>query len=299
MKFGESAARIERSGGSVAGFVGEATEFYERCEGYGGYGNREVSRNDANRAMQRDPLVTRNDKVKAERFDSVEKHIATIGTAVKLVDSSTVMGIIVVPVFLDFDLRQWILWMEHYFARKGLTDFEKLHMAYVFIVGEAERYITRFDSLMPIRSWKEMKEMLLLKFGADDDPEKMILNAESDRSYNGHHVELHVFDGVNPESWIVQADRYYTHQNDDYKLGMISLNLSGTVRSWLAGMLRRKKIKNWADFKQQLLAQFDPAMSCSAVDVKDESTFLSEGVHETQVEKHSTTVEEVSLTSVT
>ncbi|KAF2592025.1 hypothetical protein F2Q70_00039208 [Brassica cretica] len=39
-------------------------------------------------------------------------------------------------------------------------------------------------------------------------------------------------------------------------------------------------------------------MSCSAVDVKDESTFLSEGVHETEVEKHSTTVEEVSLTSV-
>ncbi|KAF2621040.1 hypothetical protein F2Q68_00039894 [Brassica cretica] len=225
MKFGESAARIERRGGSVARFVGEATEFYERCEGYGGYGNREVSRNDANRAMQRDPLVTRNDKVKAERFDSVEKHIATIGTAVKLVDSSTGMGIIVVPVFLDFDLRQWILWMEHYFARKGLTDFEKLHMAYVFFVGEAER------------------------------------------SYNGHHVELHVFDGVNTESWIVQADR--------------------------------KKIKNWADFKQQLIAQFDPAMSCSAVDVKDESTFLSEGVHETQVEKHSTTVEEVSLTSVT
>ncbi|KAF2621046.1 hypothetical protein F2Q68_00039898 [Brassica cretica] len=39
-------------------------------------------------------------------------------------------------------------------------------------------------------------------------------------------------------------------------------------------------------------------MSCSVVDVKDESTFLSEGVHETEVEKHSTTVEEVSLTSI-
>ena len=57
------------------------------------------------------------------------------------------------------------------------------------------------------------------------------------------------------------------------------------MRSWLAGMLRRKKIKGWADFKQQLLPRFDPAMSCSAVDVKDESSSLSEGVHETEVER--------------
>uniref|UniRef100_M4DDQ7 Uncharacterized protein n=1 Tax=Brassica campestris TaxID=3711 RepID=M4DDQ7_BRACM len=225
-KFGESAARESREAKSVAGFVGGATEFdgsYRGCEGYGSYENRGVSRDDANKTMQRDPLVTRNNKATAERLDSVEKQIATIGE-----DSSAVMGIVTVPVFPDVDLRQWISWMEHYFARKGLTDFEKLHMAYGFIVDEAE-----------------------------------------------------------------------SHQNDDYKLGMISLNLSGTVRSWLAGMLRRKKIKNWADFKQQLLAQFDPAMSCSAVDVKDESTFLSEGVHETEVEKHSTAVEAVSLSSVT
>ncbi|KAL0854346.1 hypothetical protein Bca101_059498 [Brassica carinata] len=45
-------------------------------------------------------------------------------------------------------------------------------MAYGFIVGEAERYITLLDSWMSIRSWKEMKEMLWLKFGAADDPEK-------------------------------------------------------------------------------------------------------------------------------
>lgn len=42
MKFGESAARIEGSDGFVAGFVGGAIEFYERCEDYGSYGNRGV-----------------------------------------------------------------------------------------------------------------------------------------------------------------------------------------------------------------------------------------------------------------
>ncbi|WZZ12895.1 hypothetical protein YC2023_105984 [Brassica napus] len=178
MKFGESAARIKGSDGFVAGFVGGAIEFHERCEDYGSYGNRRVSRDDANKTMQRDPLVTRNDKATAERLDSVEKQIATIGE-----DSSAVMGIVTVPVFPDVDLRQWISWMEHYFARKGLTDFEKLHMAYGFIVDEAERYISGIDSLRPIRSWKHMKETLLWQFGADDDPEKIRMKASYDRGH--------------------------------------------------------------------------------------------------------------------
>ncbi|KAF3537235.1 hypothetical protein F2Q69_00022485 [Brassica cretica] len=69
--------------------------------------------------------------------------------------------------------------MENYFDRKGHTDFEKLHMAHGFIWGEAERYI---DSLKPISSWNEMKETLLLRFGEDDDPEKIKLENEDRRS---------------------------------------------------------------------------------------------------------------------
>ncbi|KAL0729057.1 hypothetical protein Bca4012_025150 [Brassica carinata] len=91
------------------------------------------------------------------------------------------MGIVVVPLFPDVELQQWISWMENYFDRKGLTDFEKLHMAHGFIWGEAERYINSINSIMPIRNWKEMKETLLLRFGADDDPEKIKLQIESDR----------------------------------------------------------------------------------------------------------------------
>ncbi|KAL0854862.1 hypothetical protein Bca101_060014 [Brassica carinata] len=91
------------------------------------------------------------------------------------------MGIVVVPLFPDVELQQWISWMENYFDRKGLTDFEKLHMAHGFIWGEAERYINSINSIMRIRNWKEMKETLLLRFGADDDPEKIKLQIESDR----------------------------------------------------------------------------------------------------------------------
>ncbi|KAF3522051.1 hypothetical protein F2Q69_00049113 [Brassica cretica] len=129
--------------------------------------------------------MSRNAKAMAERFDSVENPIATIGTEEKLEDSSAIMGIVMVPVFPDVDLRQWISWMEHYFARKGLNDFEKLHMAHGFIVDEAERYI---DSLKPISSWKEMKETLLLKFGADDDPERIKLENEV-RRYKEQLIE--------------------------------------------------------------------------------------------------------------
>ncbi|CAH8361883.1 unnamed protein product [Eruca vesicaria subsp. sativa] len=154
------------------------------------------------------------------------------------------MGIVVVPLFPDVELQQWISWMENYFDREGLTDFEKLPMAHGFIVDEAERYI---DSLKPMNSWKEMKETLLLKFGADDDLEKMrlkpLLNGDMwkrpDLQSHSHvvpvvestlkvpylnleqnendsqlgyqernaevdqHVELPIFVGVNPESWIV------------------------------------------------------------------------------------------------
>ncbi|KAF2596255.1 hypothetical protein F2Q68_00010273 [Brassica cretica] len=52
-------------------------------------------------------------------------------------------------------------------------------MANGFIWGEAERYI---NSLKPISSWKEMKETLLLRFGEDDDPQKINLENEDRRS---------------------------------------------------------------------------------------------------------------------
>ncbi|KAL0729128.1 hypothetical protein Bca4012_025221 [Brassica carinata] len=38
------------------------------------------------------------------------------------------MGIVEVPVFPYVELREWISWMEDYFIRKRLTDFEKLHI---------------------------------------------------------------------------------------------------------------------------------------------------------------------------
>ncbi|KAL0700646.1 hypothetical protein Bca4012_056768 [Brassica carinata] len=133
--------------------------------------------------MQRDPLVTRNDKATAEQFDSVATQIATIGTEAKLEDSSPVMGIVEVPVFPYVGLRQWISWMEHYFARKGLNEFEKLHMADGFIEGEPAKYLASIEKYFPIRSWEELKTKLIWEFGADDDQEKIIMKARRARSH--------------------------------------------------------------------------------------------------------------------
>lgn len=57
-------------------------------------------------------------------------------------------------------------------------------MASGFIVGEVERYINSINLIMPIRSWKEMKETLMLKFGADEDPEKTRLKIYLDRCHD-------------------------------------------------------------------------------------------------------------------
>uniref|UniRef100_A0A0D3A9E4 Retrotransposon gag domain-containing protein n=1 Tax=Brassica oleracea var. oleracea TaxID=109376 RepID=A0A0D3A9E4_BRAOL len=88
------------------------------------------------------------------------------------------MGIVEVPMFPNVELR-W--WMEDYFVRKQLTDFEKLHMAGGFIEGEAAEYLDSISNFFPIRSWDEMKTKFIWEFGIDDDPEKIIMKAKFDR----------------------------------------------------------------------------------------------------------------------
>ncbi|KAL0877946.1 hypothetical protein Bca101_027652 [Brassica carinata] len=262
------------------------------------------------------------------------------------------MGMVEVPVFPYVELREWISWMEDYFIRKRFTDFEKLHMAYGFIEGEADRYITDIDSFMPIRNWKEMKETLLLRFGTDDDHEKMILKAESDRCYNAiingkrgalqshshvvpavestlkvpylnleknendwqlgyrdrstgvdHHVELPMFDGVNPKSWIVDVEYFYTmgRYSDEAKLDLVSLCLQGAARQWFYWVRRRTKFKDWSDFKCKLLAQFGSVPSFSLVETNSGAGSVASNVvvHEPYLARNTTspTIEVVFMSS--
>lgn len=57
-----------------------------------------------------------------------------------------------------------------------------------------------------------------------------VLNVES--SDNAVFEGLPMFDGANPESWIVKADGFFSHYEDDAKLDLIFLYLEGAARRW-------------------------------------------------------------------
>lgn len=208
--------------------------------------------------------------------------------------------------------------MERFF--RLFSDDERMGLVFLCLKGPAYRWFAWETERRRITDWIGFKCRVLARFGHVRSCSSVEMRVEEDSSFrsgaiHGIFVEkkiaspfveevvvmhLSMFDGANPESWIVQADRFFVHYEDDAKLDLIFLYLKGDAYKWFYWMMRRQRFKDWSDFKKQLLARFGPATCCSTVDVnvKDESTVLSEGVHETEVEKHSTTVEEASLTSV-
>ncbi|KAF3537238.1 hypothetical protein F2Q69_00022482 [Brassica cretica] len=175
-------------------------------------------------------------------------------------------AVLEVPVFSEVDLLPWLCWMEQYFSHKQLTDFEKLQMAHGFIEGEAGRYINRFSSIMPIRSWKELRETLLLRFGADDDLEKIQLQIESDRC-----LELSNR-GVVSETELEQVTKLPLLEEFEEK-SVAEMSLTGPDR-----------------LKKRALATVDD-MSVSSSDWHVSS---SEAAQEAEIEKQTATMEEVN-----
>lgn len=185
------------------------------------------------------------------------------------------MGIVVVPLFPDVELQEWISWMENYFDRKGHTDFEKLHMAHGFIWGEAERYI---DSLKPMSSWKEMKETLLLRFGEDDDPEKIKLENE-DRRYREQVIER----VRKTESEILQETPTNLEEVTLSSESLIQVSKTTSDDIEKDSQLGYQGIENRdGPLMNDLLERFGPVQSCSSVaaKLKDESYCHSEVVPE-------------------
>lgn len=223
----------------------------------------------------------------------------------------------VTPMFDGTNPDSWIEEVERFF--RLFCDEERMGLVFLCLKGPAYRWFAWETERRRITDWIGFKCRVLARFGHVRSCSSVEMRVEEDSSFrsgaiHGIFVEkiaspfvvevvlmhLSMFDGANPESWIVQADRFFVHYEDDAKLDLIFLYLKGDAYKWFYWMMRRQRFKDWSDFKKQLLARFGPAMCCSTVDVnvKDESTVLSEGVHETEVEKHSTTVEEASLTSV-
>ncbi|EOA23198.1 hypothetical protein CARUB_v10018779mg [Capsella rubella] len=87
--------------------------------------------------------------------------------------------IVEVPVFTGYGLRPWIDWMEQYFAQyDDFTDLQKQAMAYGVIEGEALSWYHQRQKMLLFRSWEDLRDCLLLRFGDRDDPQLIKLLAK-------------------------------------------------------------------------------------------------------------------------
>ncbi|XP_055809376.1 uncharacterized protein LOC129877868 [Solanum dulcamara] len=70
-------------------------------------------------------------------------------------------------------------------------------------------------------------------------------------------VELGRFHGVNPESWVFQADYFELYGiTEDHKLILASFYLDGDALEWYRWLFRNKQLFNWEHFTEKLLVRF-------------------------------------------
>lgn len=63
-------------------------------------------------------------------------------------------------------------------------------------------------------------------------------------------VELSRFNGLNPEAWLFQAERYFEFYNilPDHQLSLASFYLDGEALDWYRWMFRNKQLIDWPHF---------------------------------------------------
>lgn len=146
-------------------------------------------------------------------------------------------------------------------------------MAYGFIVDEPDRYINDIDSLMPIRSWQDMKETLLLRFGENDDPEKIML--EKDRRYREQLIER----SEKTEAEILQETSTTLEEVTLSSEPLIQVSKTTSDDIEKDCQLGYRGIENSdGQLMKDLLEPCGPVQSCSSIaaKLKDESSCSSE-----------------------
>ncbi|KAH0778523.1 hypothetical protein KY290_004950 [Solanum tuberosum] len=71
-------------------------------------------------------------------------------------------------------------------------------------------------------------------------------------------IELVRFHGVNPESWVFQAECYFEFYGitKDHKLTLASFYLDGDALEWYRWLGCNKQLVNWEHFAEKLLVDF-------------------------------------------
>lgn len=97
--------------------------------------------------------------------------------------------------------------------------------------------------------------------GKESYVSETILTGHTQELYDWGRVrklEMPVFSGENPDSWLYRAKRYFEVNGltENEKLSTVGVSLDGEALSWLQWPEARKPFQNWDQFQGQLLLRF-------------------------------------------
>lgn len=74
-------------------------------------------------------------------------------------------------------------------------------------------------------------------------------------------LDLPVFEGQNPDGWILRAERYFSFYRlgEDEKLEAAVVSLDGDALLWYQWEHQRRPLRRWEELKGMLLKQFRPS----------------------------------------
>lgn len=78
-------------------------------------------------------------------------------------------------------------------------------------------------------------------------------------------LDLPVFEGVDPDRWILRAERYFSFYrlSEEEQLEAAVVSLDGDALLWYQWEHGRRPIRRWEELKGMLLHQFRPTAACS------------------------------------
>ncbi|XP_010420917.1 PREDICTED: uncharacterized protein LOC104706420 [Camelina sativa] len=72
------------------------------------------------------------------------------------------------------------------------------------------------------------------------------------------NVEMPIFDGAGVYGWVARVERFFRigGYNDEEKLALISVSLSGEALSWYNWVVNTRQFESWSQFKSSLMLRF-------------------------------------------
>ena len=90
-----------------------------------------------------------------------------------------------------------------------------------------------------------------------NEEKKMNEDANCDRN-KFKKVEMPIFNGDDPDSWLFRAERYFQiHKLTDFeKMTVATISFEGPVLNWYRSQEERDKFIDWTNLKERVLVRF-------------------------------------------